>query len=123
MKPGTEFLHNHWLNPDNKSEPMHCVVTRNTQHGIYWKPKAGGGTMYFPHEHVNKYVKQIIKEDGGAAGGGMAAGTGGFTNTAAAAGPTAGFDPILPLKKRIKKNITRAKPPGRPGEGLIGDNV
>lgn len=64
-----------------------------------------------------------VNEDGGAGGAVNSAGTGGYSNAASAAGPVAGFDPVMNMKKRIKKQITRAKPPGKPGESLVGDNV
>jgi len=66
---------------------------------------------------------KIIKEDGGAV---MAAGTGGFTNAAPAAGPVAGFDPVMKMKKnfkdRTKKFLKRAKPPYNVN-GLVSDNL
>ena len=42
----------------------------------------------------------------------MAAGTGGFTNTASPSGPVAGYDPVLGIDKRTKrgKNIFQRYP-------------
>ena len=33
----------------------------------------------------------------------MTAGTGGFSNSAAATGPNAGFDPVMKFRKKMKK--------------------
>jgi hypothetical protein len=62
-----------------------------------------------------------IKEDGGLGGGGMTAGTGGFSSSASAKGPVSGYDPIMGMKKRVKDKIKRAKPPQQPGV-MISDN-
>lgn len=63
-------------------------------------------------------LKQTLKEDGG--GAVNAAGTGGFSNSASAAGPVAGYDPIIgmrsSMKKRVKKFVLkRAAPPNTRG--------
>ena len=51
----------------------------------------------------------------------MAAGNGGFSSSAKATGPVAGYDPIMKMKKNVKDKIKRAKPPGQPGV-MISDN-
>ncbi len=61
-----------------------------------------------------------IKEEAPA----MSAGTGGFSSSSPAAGPTAGLDPVMKtnLKNKIKdKMIRRAKPPTQPGV-MVSDN-
>lgn len=60
---------------------------------------------------------KTIKEDGAV----MAAGNGGFSSSAKATGPVAGYDPIMKMKKNVKDKIKRAKPPGQPGV-MISDN-
>lgn len=65
-------------------------------------------------------MTQQIKEEG-LGGGGMTAGTGGFSSSANAKGPVAGYDPIMGMKKRVKDKIKRAAPPPKPGV-MISDN-
>ena len=43
----------------------------------------------------------------------MSAGTGGFSGSANASGPVAGFDPMLGSNKEKKPNLTRRKPKKR----------
>lgn len=118
LRPGSEFYHENWLEPEDKSRPMHCVVTRVTKDGVYWKPKSGGKSAYFPHEDTEKRVKQVVKEDGAV----MSAGTGGFSNSSAPAGPVAGYDPIMKMRKKVKQKILkRASPPPKLG-GFLGDS-
>lgn len=118
LKKGTEFHHSKWLEANNK-DPLHAVVTRVAHGVVYWKPKSGGKSMYFPQEDAHKYVKQIIKEDGAV----MSAGNGGFSSSASASGPVAGYDPMMKLKKNMKNRIKKnaARPPS--DSVPIGDSV
>ena len=43
----------------------------------------------------------------------MSAGTGGFSGSANASGPVAGFDPMLGSNKEKKPNLTKKKPKKR----------
>jgi len=61
-------------------------------------------SQYFREGQDKKYHKKLA-EDGAV----MSAGTGGFSSSAPATGPVAGFD--VPLKNRIKKRLKPAVAP------------
>ena len=57
-------------------------------------------------ERYKQHLRECaLKEDGAAGGAVMSSGTGGFSSAAPAAGPVAGFDPLL------KKNTIKKKKP------------
>lgn len=60
LKRGTVFLHKNWLDPDDKTKPMRCVVTRVGSGGVFWRPEGGGGPMWFTSDHVDRYVKEVV---------------------------------------------------------------
>jgi hypothetical protein len=68
-------------------------------------------------EKIDRVIQAFrnLREDGAAAGGGMVANapgtSGGFSGSANAKGPVAGFDPVMGMAKR-KKGPQIKLPPG-----------
>ena len=89
----------------------------NRHRGSYHRNFGYLRMKYLPNEN--------IKEEGGGAAV-MAVGTNGFSNDSKAAGPVAGYDPIMKLRKGVQKKIKdRISPAIQPPSGKvpIGDCV
>lgn len=64
MKPGTQFVHRHWLDADNR--PLICEVTAVRRGTVYWRDAGttGRARYCFPVEQTERWVSSIVAPAG-----------------------------------------------------------